>query len=226
MNLKQEFENHSVIFVGAAMLTSFTAGWVAHTAVQSAAGRTTVSVESAKRLESADSERQAYITRIVQLEAGIRNSEVELNNLKGSSASSSRPNTSEASAAGKKTFPASTSKGGSQQNSEIELPVTVGEIQLEGGPVQTAKLNTDISVSVDYIVKPGYTVKIWIRPSGGACAYLYEPSGTLAGSGRITRTFTSASPCTVDKLDVIAQHGDSTKDRILKSGRFLFKFVP
>jgi hypothetical protein len=226
MSLKAKFESHSVAFVLAIAGAAFASGWAAQYAVQSAAGRTSVSVESAKRIDSMDAERQAYIARIIQLEAMNRSIESDLAKARGTSTPAPSASSKEAPSVPRKALPSLRSREPHQEVPVSQVPVTVGDIALEGGPAQTTKVNSELTASVDYIVKPGYTVRLWITPSGGKCAYYYEPSSELSGSGRITRTFSSTSPCTVEELVVVAEHGDAGSTKILKTSRVHVTFVP
>lgn len=227
MNLKTKFESHPVVFVLAIAGAAFASGWAAQYAVQSAAGRTSVSVEAAKRIDSMDAERQAYIARIVQLEAMNRSIAADLTRASGSALSGpGTSSTQDQPSALRETLPSLRSKEPQKDVPAAEVPVAVGNIILENGPVQTAKVNVNVKASVDYIVKPGYTVRLWIRPSGGNCAYYFEPSSELSGSGRITRTFSSTSPCTAEQLVVVAEHGDSGSSSVLRTSRINVMFAP
>ncbi len=224
MNLKANFENHSVVFVLLIAAASFAAGWGAREAVQSAAGRISVSVETAKKIDLMDAERQAYIARIIQLEAEKKSIESDLTKAKAIAPSGETGIKTETLPPPRKALPSLQSKGQKKVEPSGDIPVTLGNISVANGPVQSVKTNTYISASLDYIVKPGYTVRLWLRPGGGNCAYLYDPSPEISGSGRITRTFTSISPCNLEELVVVAEHGEANSSKYLKTTRVNITF--
>lgn len=224
MNLKAKFENHSVVFVLLIAAAAFASGWAAHGAVQSAAGRISVPVETAKKIDLMDAERQAYIAKIIQLEAEKNSIESDLMKTKAIASSGEAEIETERLPPLRKALPSLQSKEQKKIEPSGEIPVTLGNISVANGPVQSVTTNTYLSASLDYIVKPGYTVRLWLRPRGGNCAYLYDPSPEISGSGMITRTFTSISPCKLEELAVVAEHGEANASKYLKTTRVNITF--
>lgn len=68
MSLKETLDNHPVLIYGAIAAISFGIGWTSYGQMQSVSGRTSVSVERAKQLETYEQERERLVTRIAALE--------------------------------------------------------------------------------------------------------------------------------------------------------------
>lgn len=199
---------------------AFATGWGAHYAVQSAAGRVAVSTELAKRAEAAESERQAEREQYYKLEKQYQLLLSEMQAMKANSPASKANTTNppsgvirEADAA-----PRNDKRSAKKKDLREPAPVVLGDMYIDGDWSRDAKIEEKIVAYVDYVVKPGYTVKIWIHPPWDSdCQYTYEGSEEISGSGQISRWFTSSTECTVDEVHVTASSEDRKYSSIERS---------
>lgn len=225
MSLKQRIEENAVVFVLSVVSLSFASGWAANYAVQSASGRTSVSLEDAKLIENFLKEKAELRAKNTDLEQSLsevrRTMEEDAERFRKTQANSSVPE--------KPVVAGSTSKA--KQTSSLKtptsssLPIAIGDIYLTGGFAQQVQVGSKVVALVDYIVKSGSTVQVWIHHSDSECSGGFQPSGDVQGSGRLERYFTADKPCIVKRIEVEARQGDAGDVVQLKSVPVHIEFV-